>query len=155
MISLANFSLIWSGRSPRLPLMWKNESSGVFDDKLTSLMKTNSSVGDDDRPLMEYWHIWKALDHVCWIHNFWAAVLFAVYFFAYYFLSCSRPAVCIALLYQQWVRQPNPNQGSSWWLHHYPISPSFAAVLSYILSSLLEYGWWFIASKRHTVQLRG
>ena len=41
------------------------------------------------------------------------------------FISYSQSSLCIDPLYTRWGRCPNYNQGSSWWLHNYPISHSF------------------------------
>ena len=94
---------------------------------------------------MESWNIWKTSDWSCQRHNVWAALFFSVFFLPLPFLSYLQPPVWIALhLEQQRGICTNLNQGYYWWLHHFPISQSLAAVSSYIIFySLSWYDGYF------------
>ena len=85
MISLDNISLLRFGRSPILPLMCEKAPLRVLCESLMSSMNMYYLVGYDDILFIESWYFLKAWDHFCWIHNFQAAVLFAVSFFFFLF----------------------------------------------------------------------
>ena len=76
-------------------------------------------------------------------------------FFPLTVLSYYQPPVCVALLYKRQGRYPISNQSASWRSNYFPISPCFAALLSYIISSFIEKVWRFSSSQRHMMQLRG
>ena len=80
-ISLATVSLLWLGSLPSLPPMYAKSSLVVFEERLTRLMNMDSSVGDNNRILVESWYLWKASDHFYQRCNFRVAVFFDASFF--------------------------------------------------------------------------
>ena len=154
-ISLDNVSLLWFGSPPSLPLRCEMASLRVLYVRLTISMNTDYLNGDYDRLYMEYWNLWKASDRFFEDTTFGRMSFLLFPFLPLHFISYSPPPVYTALLYQLWGILTNYNQGSSWWLYHFPISPYFFSVSPYIISSFIESGWWFVSSQRHKLQLGG
>ena len=71
----------------------------MFCDRLTISMNVYYLEGEDYRLYMDYWGFWKASYYLFWRHNFRAAVLFRVSFFAssFYLLLSATSLYCTTL----------------------------------------------------------
>ena len=122
MISLANFSLLWFGKSASLPPRCEKASLMVLDERLTSFINMDYSQIDNDMMYIESWQLRKYSDRFFWRQTFQAAIFFAVSFLPLSLISFSQPPVYILLLYQCWGISVNSNQVTFWWLHHFLIA---------------------------------
>ena len=108
MISLTTVSLLWFGMSPSLPPRCEKASLMVFNDRLTSLMNMDYSIGYNNRLYTEYWHFWKTSDRFCQRHNFRVALLFSGLFLASSFslLFSSTSLHCANLEVVMYITEP-------------------------------------------------